>query len=82
MQPANGTYRLTQTTPPVPGGYSFDVRVDGMGMWCGLLRYSYYPGVDAYSAAPGLTCVCTGEGTYEATSPNGPVSGTCVFVGP
>ena len=81
MLPAPGRYTLTQTTPPAPGGYSFDVRVDPGWMWCGLLRYTYYPGPDAFSAGPGLTCVCTGTGTYEATTPQGPVAGTCVRLG-
>lgn len=77
-----GRYRMTQASPPVPGGYSFDTKVMPGLAWCGMLFYTWYPEAGAFSAGPGLTIACSGDGTYEATGPNGPVTGTCVFVGP
>lgn len=73
-----GRYRCSQVTPPVPGGYSFDVKVSSGGAWSGFLYYTYYPEQGVYSAGPGLTFECTGTGTYSASSPLGPVTGTCV----
>jgi hypothetical protein len=79
--PINGKWHCTQTTPPVPGGYEFDVRVETGGARAGFLYYTLTPS-GIYTAAPGLSFECTGTGTYNALGPNGPVSGTCSYVSP
>lgn len=82
MLPVPGRYRLTQVTPPVPGGYSCEVRVTPTGLYAGVWFWTYVPAIDAFTGAPGMGVECTGTGSYNATGPAGPVSGTCVFLGP
>ena len=78
MLPAPGRYRLTQTNPPVPGGYSCDVRVTPSGLYAGPLFWPYSVSFDLFTLAPGVGVECVGDGTYNASGPNGQVSGTCV----
>lgn len=80
MLPPPGKYRLTQTAPPVPGGYSCDVRVTPTGLYAGPWFWPYFAAQDLFSGAPGVSVECTGAGTYNAIGPGGPVSGTCVLI--
>ncbi len=81
MVPINGRWHCAQVTPPVPGGYEFDVRTAPGGAWAGPIWWTLTQS-GIYTAAPGLSFECTGTGTYTSIGPNGPTSGTCSYVGP
>jgi len=80
MLPPPGKYRLTQVSPPVPGGYTCDVTVTPTGLYAGPWFWSYFAAQDLFSGAPGVSVECTGAGTYNAIGPGGAVSGTCVLL--
>ncbi len=78
-KPANGRYRLTQTSPPpAPGQGPWDVLVTDDGLRYGMFLLANIPGTGTFTLAPGVGIECTGEGTYIAVGPGGPFEGTCV----
>ena len=81
-KPANGRYRLTQVSPPpVPPQGPWVVRVTDGGMYCFPFFWENIPGTGTFTLAPGMGLECTGEGSYIATGPGGPITGTCEYLG-